>query len=184
MRVIALLPMLLVIVSLVLTILCILAGYQSTFLEGFELVTFNTSQLGATLVNRTAAEFSSAAGSLPTATTLPSTVTSLPPSVTSLAPSVQSEIAQLQQLNATEIAEVIAGDLNIHDFYKIHILDYCEGYYTPGPVPNASFSSDNIKENLTFCSNPAPLSFFNASQVSFSALHRDISDMYRFCKTS
>ena len=101
-------------VATVLTILCIIAGYRSNLMEGYELVTFNTSLLGKSLV----------------------------------------EAAAQQR---------VAERLNIHDFYKIHILDYCEGYYEPGPVPNGSFT--NPSQNITFCSLPQPYSFFNITQI-------------------
>jgi len=46
-----------------------------------------------------------------------------------------------------------AKDLGVHDFYSAHILDFCEGYYTPTSVPNATVSKKSIHKNTTLCSN-------------------------------
>ena len=29
--------------------------------------------------------------------------------------------------------------LNIHDFYSVHLLDYCEGYYTPPAAADSTY---------------------------------------------
>lgn len=55
----------------------------------------------------------------------------------------------------------IAKELGLHDFYSAHILDYCEGYYTPGPVPNATLSKSKIHNNVTSCSNKTAMYNFN-----------------------
>lgn len=41
----------------------------------------------------------------------------------------------------------------MHDFYSVHLLDYCEGFYTPTSLPNATVSKKEIKQNVTGCSN-------------------------------
>ena len=126
-------PLLCVIGSFILSLLAILAGMNASFMENFEILTvcahskprpdryltlfqFNTSLLGTTLVNKTV----SAQGGLPTSipTSLP---TNIPASATSSIPPALA--TQIAGLNETEVAEQIANDLNIHDFYKIHILD-------------------------------------------------------------
>ena len=43
----------------------------------------------------------------------------------------------------------LAKKLNIHDFYSAHLLDYCEGYYTPLPISNAT---EQPSKNVTYCS--------------------------------
>ena len=44
----------------------------------------------------------------------------------------------------------IAQALDIHDFYSAHIMDFCEGYYEPGPLANATVTPS---KNVTDCSN-------------------------------
>ena len=100
-----------------------------------------------------------------------SVLSNIPPSATTAIPPALA--TQIAGLNATEIADQIANDLNIHDFYKIHILNYCEGFYEPGPVINSTNPSPT--QNLTFCAQPAPFSFFNATQVLENELKPGIS---------
>lgn len=40
----------------------------------------------------------------------------------------------------------------MHDFYSAHLLDYCEGYYTPAALPNATLKASDIHKNVTSCS--------------------------------
>lgn len=81
---------------------------------------FNTSELGNTLVNKAIQSQGGVPSSVPTA--VPTSVLSnIPASATSAIPAaLASEIAGQ---NEAQIAEQIAQDLNIHDFYKIHMLD-------------------------------------------------------------
>lgn len=51
--------------------------------------------------------------------------------------------------------------MGLHDFYTAHILDYCEGFYTPGPVPNTTLSRSSIQKNVTACSNKTALYTFD-----------------------
>lgn len=43
----------------------------------------------------------------------------------------------------------------------MHLLDYCEGFYTPTAVPNATFPGKDIKQNVTGCSNTSALYTFD-----------------------
>ncbi|KAL8923129.1 MAG: hypothetical protein Q9208_004813 [Pyrenodesmia sp. 3 TL-2023] len=56
----------------------------------------------------------------------------------------------------------IARKLNIHDFYSAHLLNYCEGYYTPSAVANATVDPD---KNVTKCSNQTAMFHFDPSSV-------------------
>lgn len=47
----------------------------------------------------------------------------------------------------------IAKDLGVHDFYTASLMNYCEGFYEPGPVPNTTVSRSDISMNVTYCSN-------------------------------
>lgn len=58
-----------------------------------------------------------------------------------------------------------AKDLGLHDFYSAHILDFCEGFYTPTDMPNATFSKSDIHRNVTSCSNRTAMYSFNPRQT-------------------
>lgn len=59
----------------------------------------------------------------------------------------------------------IAKELGLHDFYSVHIMDYCEGYYRPGPLPNATLSKSDIRKNVTSCSNHTAMYNFDPAQI-------------------
>ena len=61
----------------------------------------------------------------------------------------------------------IAKEFNIKDFYSAHVLDYCEGYYTPTPVQNLTTS---VSENVTHCSNQTAMFHFDPASVIQSEL--------------
>ena len=62
--------------------------------------------------------------------------------------------------------------LNIHDFYSVHLLNYCEGYYTPSAVAN---STSNPHKNVTHCSNQTGLFHFDPTAVLRSELRQGVS---------
>ena len=65
---------------------------------------------------------------------------------------VESEIHNLTNWIADELEDGV-GDLarilGLHDFYSAHILDFCEGYYTP----NTTAHNVTVHKNVTSCSN-------------------------------
>ncbi|KAL8800807.1 MAG: hypothetical protein Q9182_004915 [Xanthomendoza sp. 2 TL-2023] len=66
----------------------------------------------------------------------------------------------------------IARKLNIHDFYSAHLLDYCEGYFTPGPIANQTVDPD---KNVTRCSNHTAMFHFDPTSVIQKELKPGIS---------
>ncbi len=66
----------------------------------------------------------------------------------------------------------VAREFNIKDFYSAHILDYCEGYYTPGPVQNLTTT---VSENVTHCSNQTTMFHFDPANVIQSELKPGIN---------
>jgi len=66
----------------------------------------------------------------------------------------------------------IAQDLGLHDFYSAHILDFCEGYFVPGPVPNATLSRSSIHRNITSCSNKTAMYSFDPRVVLQQELNK------------
>ena len=55
----------------------------------------------------------------------------------------------------------VARAIGIHDFYSAHVLDYCEGFFTPAAVPNDTVSKGDISRNVTYCSNTTSMHHFN-----------------------
>ncbi|KAL8667566.1 MAG: hypothetical protein Q9168_007220 [Polycauliona sp. 1 TL-2023] len=66
----------------------------------------------------------------------------------------------------------VAKTLNIHDFYSAHLLNYCEGYFTPGPLANKTVDPD---KNVTQCSNRTALFHFDPTAAIQKELKPGIS---------
>ena len=131
-------------------------------MENYELITFNTSLLGQGIVNAaTGGILSQLPIPLGASAALATKAINVPDSVSSLIPaSLQSAVSQI---DSGALLESIARRLKIHDFYKLHMLDFCEGYYEPGPIANSTFSSPS--QNITSCSPAQAFYYFNATQV-------------------
>jgi len=129
MRFSALIPVILGLVALILSFLCLFAGSRKGFMEDYAVVTLNTSRIGENVIN----------------TTHPSGGNVITDWIHNLTSTVESDIND--DLNS------FARSLGLHDFYSAHLMDFCEGYYTPGPVPNATVSGRDIHKNITSCSN-------------------------------
>lgn len=66
----------------------------------------------------------------------------------------------------------MAKDLGLHDFYSAHLLNFCEGFYTPTDMPNATVSASDISKNVTACSNRTAMYSFNPR----STLQRELNE--------
>ncbi|KAL8874173.1 MAG: hypothetical protein Q9198_006921 [Flavoplaca austrocitrina] len=138
MRLTALFPLLCTLVAFILTLLCIFAGSKGGYIEQADIFTLNTSMLGRTTLDTT--ENSSSL-------------------LDSIGNSIKGEV--------NDLIGDFAKALNIHDFYSAHLLNYCEGYFTPGPVANKTVDPD---KNVTQCSNRTALFHFDPT----AAIQREL----------
>lgn len=134
----AIVPLLLSFVAFILALLCVFAGSKRGYLENADLLTLNTSMLGRLTLNTSKSHSSL---------------------VSSIESSIKGDINSL-------IADV-AKELHIHDFYSAHILDYCEGFFTPSPVVNITV---HPSKNVTKCSNHSSSFHFDPAKVIQSEL--------------
>ncbi|MCJ1286711.1 hypothetical protein MMC26_006057 [Xylographa opegraphella] len=135
MRFVALFPLLCAFVAFILSLLCIFAGSKTGYLENASIMTLNTSMLGEFSVNTTSASGGS-----------------------SWLSSIEGDIHE----DINGLINDVAKSLNIHDFYSAHLLDYCEGYYTPSPISNAT---SQPSKNVTSCSNHTAFFTFNPTTI-------------------
>ncbi|KAL9004146.1 MAG: hypothetical protein Q9188_003016 [Gyalolechia gomerana] len=133
MRFTAIFPLLCTLVAFILSLLCIFAGSKTGYIEEADILTLNTSMLGRLRLNT-----SKNSNSL----------------LNSIENSIKGEVNNL-------IADV-AQALNIHDFYSAHLLNYCEGYYSPSPIANATVDPH---KNVTRCSNHTAMFHFDPTSV-------------------
>jgi len=78
----------------------------------------------------------------------------------SLTNSLSGELDSL----VNDLSTDIANALNLSDFYSVHVMDYCQGDYSPNATARRP------KENVTSCSSRTALFHFNPSQVIQDAL--------------
>ncbi|KAI9709254.1 MAG: hypothetical protein M1820_003374 [Bogoriella megaspora] len=70
------------------------------------------------------------------------------------ASAIQSVIKEVETRLANEVDSVYNGlikDFHIAPFYSFHVLETCEGYYTPGDEATANLSMKDIHKVITKC---------------------------------
>ena len=147
MRFAAIFPFFCALAAFILALLAVLAGSRQDFMQNFDMLTLNTSRLGHI-------DFNSTLGS-------------------GILNSLENELGDQAEDIVTGVVDDIAEVLNIHDFYSVHLLDYCEGYYEPSPVINAT--NTNPSKNFARCTDPKPFARFNPTEILQSELRPGIS---------
>jgi hypothetical protein len=64
---------------------------------------------------------------------------------------LESDVASFEN----ELADMLAKKLGIHEFYSLHLMDGCDGYFEP----NATAPSPGY--NVTNCTTPLPKGEFS-----------------------
>lgn len=110
----------------------------------------NTSTLGHELVPTSTSSSSSSATS--TSSSLGSFISSLAKNVTDY---IEGELSDIEG----DIADKLAEELGISQWYSLHLMDLCQGSY----APNAT--AKNSKKNTTECSNQTAMCKCNSVAV-------------------
>ena len=118
-------------------------------MEDYHLLTLNTSMIGETLIDETR-----------------STDTSNP--LTNLLNGIQN----FGSSTINDAVGEVTQRLGIEDFYSAHMLNYCEGQYTPAEAANATLSQDDISKNVTECSKNRAMYKFDPTTILEEALNR------------
>ena len=99
--------------------------------------------------------------------------------------SVQQELDSFTNWVEDEIKDGInslAQILGVHDFYSAHIMTFCEGYYVPGPVPNATVKAGTIDKNVTACSNKTAMFTFDPRKTLTKELNESTDGLVDLSK--
>lgn len=153
------LPLVFSMVSFVLTMLCLFAGSKKGFMEDYHVLVFNTSALGQNFLQKLADGDSPSSSATTTSATATSTssdgggilggiggiITSIEASATAVVGSIESEAASILNDIGNDIVDKLADELGIDQFYSVHVMDLCQGDYSP----NATASSTSY--NVTNC---------------------------------
>lgn len=167
MRPSALFPMACAIVAFVLGMLCLFAGHKPGFMEDYHIVTLNTSTLGHNIIPTT----TTTSGATPTS--VGSFFSSLAHNITS---TVEGDLESIANEVVGDVADKLAAELGIHQFYSLHLMDLCEGSYKP----NAT--AKHASKNVTKCSNQTAMYHFDitnqiSNELENGKLHINISDI-------
>ncbi|KZM26271.1 uncharacterized protein EKO05_0002186 [Ascochyta rabiei] len=149
MRPTALIPAVCCTAALILSFLCLFAGHKKGFMEDYHLVTLNTSMLGETLLNESRSTDSS--------NPLTNLLNEIPNTISS---TINDAIGE------------VTAKLGIEDFYSAHMLNYCEGQYTPAEAANATISQSDISKNVTECSKNRAMYKFDPTAILEEALNK------------
>jgi len=136
--------------ALILSFLCLFAGSSQSFLQNGDLLTLNMSRLGY------GSTFDTTDGDGSYLDTLIN--------------NAESDVNDL----INDVATDIVSQLNISDFYSVHLLDYCQGMYEPNGTVAAADGSD-VSKNITYCSPHNSAFHFNVTDIVQNALPSSIS---------
>jgi hypothetical protein len=151
MRLTALIPALCCAAALTLSFLCLFAGHKANFMEDYSLLTLNTSAIGQTLLS-SSGDSSSLSSSI---------MNLIPDSVSSgITNEINDEIGELRQ------------KIGVEDWYSMHMLNYCEGQYTPEEAANATLKESDIKKNTTECAKQRAMYKFDPTRIIEEALNK------------
>lgn len=151
-------PLIFSMVSFVLTMLALFAGSKKGFMEDYHIIVFNTSTLGHNFIESLADGNSSASSTATTASATATTtsksgilggiggiISTIEASATAVVGSMESKAASILNDVGNDVADKLADELGIEQFYTLHVMDLCEGEYSP----NAT--SSNPSYNVTNC---------------------------------
>lgn len=136
--------------ALVLSFLLLFAGGTRSFLQNTDVLTLNMSRLGyvGDVFNTTDGD-----GGL-----LDSLINSAQDAANGLINDATSEIA---------------SQLNISDFYSVHVMNYCKGMFEPNGTVAANGS--HVSKNTTYCSPRDAMFHFNVTKIVDDALPDQIT---------
>ncbi|KAF7544901.1 hypothetical protein G7Z17_g9589 [Cylindrodendrum hubeiense] len=142
-------PLVLSLVAFILTILCLFAGQKEGFMEDYAIARVNTSMLGHNILD-TSSDSSSDdddndGGLLDT--------------LGDKLDDIKDEITDTINDITGEIADQLADALGIHEWYSIHVMDACEGYFKP----NATSPGAGL--NVTGCTQSPPAKRFDLNKM-------------------
>jgi hypothetical protein len=147
MRFSALFPMALAIVAFVLSMLCLFAGHKPGFMEDYHIITLNTSTLGYNLIP------SGTSNDDPTPTS-----DSIGSFFSNLVEDTKDELVDTLNEIGNSVADRLADELGIHEWYSLHLMDMCYGAYKPNTTaPGAS-------KNVSRCTETTAMYHFDITE--------------------
>ncbi|KAH7175535.1 actin cortical patch SUR7/pH-response regulator pali [Dactylonectria macrodidyma] len=141
-------PLVLSLVAFVLATLCLFAGRDEGFMEDYAIARVNTSMLGHNILDSSSSDSDDDDGD-----------GGILDTVTDAWDDIKDEITDTINDITGEIADQLAETLGIHEWYSVHVMDACEGYYKP----NATSPGAGL--NVTGCTQSPPAKRFNLNKM-------------------
>lgn len=161
MRITAIFPIVALGIALILAFLCTFAGTNKDMLRYYDILTLNTSRIAVDIFNTTDDN-------------APKHLHSDNP-FTNFFNGIGDDIHNATENAKEDIEEALnnaiqsfAKSLGLRDFYSVHVLDHCEGYFHPNGTSS---------RNVTYCSNSTSFSHFNARQTLQTQLNQSGIDV-------
>jgi len=169
MRLTALIPLIFAIIAFVVGILCLLAGYKTDFMQNYDIIALNTSGLGQNIFDTT----SSSTAPSSTASSVSSLLENLGEDVVE---TIENKVGDAANNVLGHIADRLATELGIQEWYNLHLMTMCEGNYQP----NAT--ADGAERNVTECTKAKGMFQFNITarlerQLSIGPLDLSLEDI-------
>jgi len=139
------------IVAFILGMLCLFAGHKPGFMEDYNILTLNTSTLGHDLIPTPTTD----SGSTATATSIGSFFSNLAHNVTG---EIEGDLANDLNKIAGDVADKLADELGINQWYSLHLMDLCEGSYSPNATQKGAH------KNVTHCTNQTAMYHFDITK--------------------
>ena len=156
MRYLTIFPAICVGIALILSFLALFAGRNNDMLEQYDLLLLNTSHIGLNYFQNLPTKTHSPSSPTPSPTSIGSTIESWVHNATSKVENtvddIEDDVEEEVKEDIKKIGASIAKEIGLKDFYSIHIMNHCEGYFSP---------NGTSKRNVTYCSGGAATSAFN-----------------------
>ncbi|KAG5921129.1 hypothetical protein E4U42_005964 [Claviceps africana] len=150
-QLVILLPIVLTLVTFILSMLALYAGHEKGFMEDYAIVRLDTSKIGHNILGASS-EKNKKDGEKKNARDLLGDFKNW---VGDKKDDAKDKINEV----TGKIADKVVKGLGIKDWYSLHVMNSCEGYWSPNStVPDAGL-------NITNCSSSSPDDRFNLSKI-------------------
>ncbi|KAG5928301.1 hypothetical protein E4U53_002709 [Claviceps sorghi] len=150
-RLVILLPMVLTLVTFILSMLALYAGHEKSFMEDYAIIRIDTSRIGHDILGASS-DKNTKGGQKKNARGLLGDFKNW---VSEKTDDAKGKINE----TTGKIADKVVKGLGIKEWYSLHVMNSCEGYWSPNStVPDAGL-------NITNCSSFNPDDRFNLSKI-------------------
>ncbi|KAF4587414.1 SUR7 protein [Ophiocordyceps camponoti-floridani] len=162
-RHLVLLPVVLALISFVLTSLTLFAGHKQGFMEDYAIIRINTSRIGHNLLEKRDVS-------------QPKLLADLQGWLDDKKDGFEDKVRGKINDGVGRLTDKLVSRLHLAQWYSLHIMDACEGTYSP------NFTAPGAKVKTTRCTTSDPSNRLNLtrlvdSQLDLGPLHLSLADM-------